>query len=432
MKDLGPYTCTFENCDTGGQLYDSLSDWRSHEIQVHEADSNQRRCPFCFVDASLQHIAGHLRRIALFALPRSAYLETDSNEVGSASAQLDLGSRDSRLSSLALSSLWYESNGEVDVTKHQMPTMPGIDLTDHALKALPGRTDVDLFDYLGSDESYKPDVDAGSGEYDNVRQAASPKYYGPLMLTSLLDMGRDEDTLASTYRGPGRWKEAETMWTWESELGEEHSEELINMANLTLTYRGKERWKEAEELEAKLLKRLKRTLGEEHSARLISMISLALKSRDKKRWDEAEKLELSVMKTWKRILGEEHPTTLISMSLMALSYRGQKRWEEAERLQMRVVEIRKRVLGEENPNTMTSMANLASIYQGEGRLEKAEELQIRVMNVRQKVLGEDHSDTLISMANLASIYRGQERWAEAEKLELRLMKTRGMDAERSS
>ncbi|KAL8917294.1 MAG: hypothetical protein Q9172_005920 [Xanthocarpia lactea] len=163
MKDLRPYSCTFRDCATGGQLYDSSKDWLHHEAQQHEADMNHRPCPFCFADASTQHIAEHLRRVALFALPRSTGLESDSEEGGSANAQLDLGSRDSRSSSIVFSSS-YNSGGEIDEMK---PSIPGTILTKDAPKTLPMER---LLDYLNSSPHPEESRNQQEGRSDPIEQ----------------------------------------------------------------------------------------------------------------------------------------------------------------------------------------------------------------------------------------------------------------------
>ncbi|EXJ84052.1 hypothetical protein A1O3_04719 [Capronia epimyces CBS 606.96] len=115
LKDLRPYVCTYERCPDASQLYDSFTDWANHENQahgyVHQKRTDQghehgisepfhantaaasaamdnvslapgRTCPFCqdTFDAfgkAQQHVANHLIRIALFAMPRSVGAETE-------------------------------------------------------------------------------------------------------------------------------------------------------------------------------------------------------------------------------------------------------------------------------------------------------------------------------------------------------------------
>ena len=107
LKDLRPYICTYEECEISSQLYDSFGDWFNHEFTHHYKKSNSskidmaikserrrlicdsdlqqsRECPFCFeglstMELAARHIAVHLIRIALFALPRSTGIEVEQD-----------------------------------------------------------------------------------------------------------------------------------------------------------------------------------------------------------------------------------------------------------------------------------------------------------------------------------------------------------------
>ena len=127
MCDLEPYVCTFENCARTNDMFESRKDWYNHEIQQHRLDYScnvtdheqytdirefrshmdkehnvqfddeqsqsqlsmfsrptQRKsgiCPLCMEStAQLKgHLARHLERIALFALPRHSNTEKDSS-----------------------------------------------------------------------------------------------------------------------------------------------------------------------------------------------------------------------------------------------------------------------------------------------------------------------------------------------------------------
>ncbi|KAJ5814082.1 protein kinase [Penicillium pulvis] len=97
-RDLRPYICTFEDCRDPDQQYDSLHDWIAHENLKHittgnddkqvytkvcnaigkgQANDSTGNCIFCGKhNKSAVHVASHLRRIALFALPRSTESES--------------------------------------------------------------------------------------------------------------------------------------------------------------------------------------------------------------------------------------------------------------------------------------------------------------------------------------------------------------------
>ncbi|KAB5578818.1 WD40-repeat-containing domain protein [Coniochaeta sp. 2T2.1] len=131
IHDLRPYVCTYENCKTSGQLYESRHDWIHHEnthhrkiwrclehsdqvfaelttyklhletehaLQMDSPSMNRiipaseststvtdRGCPVCSVvldtpRALHSHIALHLERFSLFSLPRSIGVESEDQD----------------------------------------------------------------------------------------------------------------------------------------------------------------------------------------------------------------------------------------------------------------------------------------------------------------------------------------------------------------
>ncbi|KAL9615713.1 MAG: hypothetical protein Q9160_009315 [Pyrenula sp. 1 TL-2023] len=110
LRDLRPYVCTYPSCQMHNQQFDAFHDWAAHEIQVHEmgsaspsqrsktlqhnsdrsifeeseAHSVRKQCPICLQmvqkeDLLRNHIAFHLHRIALFALPRLTAVNDDED-----------------------------------------------------------------------------------------------------------------------------------------------------------------------------------------------------------------------------------------------------------------------------------------------------------------------------------------------------------------
>ena len=138
LRDLRPYTCTYVDCRIGDQMYDNWRDWATHEQWTHNriwycvkhpgetyltaldfkthlsqqhqkepslnldvavaagatvSSSQDRPCPFCLYvpergdTMQMQiHIASHLQRVALFALPNSTGLE-DGSDAGHGSSK---------------------------------------------------------------------------------------------------------------------------------------------------------------------------------------------------------------------------------------------------------------------------------------------------------------------------------------------------------
>jgi len=154
FRDLRPYVCTFEDCQNPDKQYTTRSDWRYHEIQMHQrrwiceehelvfptseelvkhikdvhagsvaehqypvflelseracAETEILPCPLCLDELRLKrlrdHVAEHLESIALFVLPKidKDEAEGDGWSRGAASGRQSskmVGSRQSNRSS---------------------------------------------------------------------------------------------------------------------------------------------------------------------------------------------------------------------------------------------------------------------------------------------------------------------------------------------
>ncbi|PQE29588.1 meiosis-specific serine threonine- kinase mek1 protein [Rutstroemia sp. NJR-2017a BBW] len=160
IHDLRPYVCTYEVCSISDQQYDTRQDWIAHEDSYHRkvwrcpdhpteifpqlglyrthlqnehldyanegvqktmittGESTltlpDRCCPIClYAPENLgelqKHIALHLERMALFALPRSLYIVDDSKEGDSKELNQDISEFEHNVGG---DDLKYDSNGE--------------------------------------------------------------------------------------------------------------------------------------------------------------------------------------------------------------------------------------------------------------------------------------------------------------------------------
>jgi hypothetical protein len=136
LQDLQPYVCTYKDCKSSDQLFRSRREWSEHEaghrklwrcpehinavflssssledhlhrehpgsfpeeqlssiIRVGETSATDLRqaCPICFVAATIEgglqnHIANHLERLAVFALPKDVDSTEDESDGASSAA----------------------------------------------------------------------------------------------------------------------------------------------------------------------------------------------------------------------------------------------------------------------------------------------------------------------------------------------------------
>ncbi|OCL09406.1 hypothetical protein AOQ84DRAFT_388198, partial [Glonium stellatum] len=174
FQDLQAYMCTYDNCAEASRMYGSRSQWVEHEAQLHRkvwrcyehtdavfespellerhlgtqhaekltesqiADliavaetsliDERQICPICLVEGHFErglqnHLANHLERIALFALPRPSN-ETikDSNTCSNASQGVGARSQ-ATWSSSSLPSSDQESSSDKAVQKQQPPSL---------------------------------------------------------------------------------------------------------------------------------------------------------------------------------------------------------------------------------------------------------------------------------------------------------------------
>ncbi|EHK20107.1 uncharacterized protein TRIVIDRAFT_48046 [Trichoderma virens Gv29-8] len=166
IRDLRPYICTFEHCSNSEQLYDSRDDWIQHETSAHQTvfrcpkheettfttlstyeehtqeyhkedsmslnfakstiTNNQRSCPVCsIVLGSMQklqsHIALHLERFAMFAIPRCTD-NGDREDSGGRSASAHVDSNKSLDGDLDAESNATGKTGDENFINHEILT----------------------------------------------------------------------------------------------------------------------------------------------------------------------------------------------------------------------------------------------------------------------------------------------------------------------
>lgn len=170
LRDLRPYVCMYNDCSTPEQLFSTRMAWLSHEASVHrrlwecrkhaeqfdslsEIENHFRKqhselqsqtdidiqvsgsytnmpdsrttCPICLIDGPFEkglenHLANHLERVSLFALPRNTE-ETDQSLSGSDKAH-GIGSQSSS-TELQCQLLRDESDSQGDYSEE--PTAEG-------------------------------------------------------------------------------------------------------------------------------------------------------------------------------------------------------------------------------------------------------------------------------------------------------------------
>ncbi|EON63691.1 hypothetical protein W97_02919 [Coniosporium apollinis CBS 100218] len=191
----------------------------------------------------------------------------------------------------------------------------------------------------------------------------------------------------------------------ETPHGDDHSETLSTLYELSVVLMDQGRYRSAEEMIRRLVEARQNINGNDDDDTMGALDLLGGVLRYQGSYAKAEKLYRRTFEFRKHTLGCEHASTLASMANLATTYWEQGRLKEAEELEVQVMETMKRVLGEEHPDTLHSVGNLAATYQKQGRLKEAEELEVQVLEMRKRVLGKEHPHTLQIMNDLACTWK---------------------------
>ncbi|KAL2853355.1 hypothetical protein BJY01DRAFT_232276 [Aspergillus pseudoustus] len=205
--------------------------------------------------------------------------------------------------------------------------------------------------------------------------------------------------MAWTYRGQGRWVEAE-------KLERRHPEALTSMGNLAGAYSKLGKWEEAEVLGEQVLEARKRSHGPEHPRTLRSMGNLAWTYSKRHKYEEAKDLEVYMLETSMQVLGVDNPNTLNMIDSLAYTYGSLENSQEAEELAGQAMEGRRRILGPEHPYTLKRMKTLAQILRAQGKMNQALPLMQTCFELRNRLLGPEHPSTKSAAQSLENMKKG--------------------------
>ena len=420
FRDLRPYICTHTECDSGNQLYDSWKDWATHERWTHnkiwecsehptssydsisqfkehlredhdwslsESDVNRlvsisgkvsetaiRDCPFCLCSLedsqSLQnHIATHLQRIALFALPRSTKVGDDSQESDSSSRANAIGQGSQQLSS------------------HE-------ELSERSDQNEDNESSADLRGHV--------DIEQSEGTSDQVEGSI-------VRALNLINKEREENKIDESS--------GDVKSRFKTKLGHNIPTEVKLQTALV---------KGDISAVKSLLAGLERNQGEEHPLTLEAIRILGLLYKDQACWNKERLAQADAMCTRaltgiERVLGKEHPSIIKTVGILSLIYLDQIRLIEAEAMCKRTLALRETTLRPEHPDTLSSVNNLGLCYQYQCKMAEAESMHTRALAGMEKILGPEYFDTLRYLSNLGLCYQEQGRLAEAEAMYTRAL-----------
>ncbi len=145
-------------------------------------DVCREQCPICVEEKpSFSHVAHHLRRIAAFALPRSAILEDDVVPGSQNSNDADLESDEDLAERLSESELEDLEDGEMADTMTTLAATRANLLSSNAVKQLDhfSHTGLSIRDYLSNLDFDGSEQDAGQWSEENSQQASVSESLAP-------------------------------------------------------------------------------------------------------------------------------------------------------------------------------------------------------------------------------------------------------------
>jgi O-acetyl-ADP-ribose deacetylase (regulator of RNase III) len=239
LQDLQPYICTYSDCEASGQLFRSRREWNEHEaghrkawrcpehplavysspaglrdhfrrqhldsfpesqldviVKVGETSTIETResCPICFLRADAEgmgdfanHVANHLERFAVFALPSSSEEDTDgASSVASRGRSGSTASQDA-------SGMSLPSDTSEEQELHENPSNESRKSVEEPLLDDPGLQHTLVNQQLLSAESLLLIPDVSHDRIDVVLAHQVDKNE-----SSQEDDGSDEDSIAAT------------------------------------------------------------------------------------------------------------------------------------------------------------------------------------------------------------------------------------------
>ncbi len=225
-------------------------------------------------------------------------------------------------------------------------------------------------------------------------------------------------TLGNTYEGLGRYNIAlehiePAFDIYNKELGENNSQTINVMANLSSIYYHLNMNDKAILLGKKVLEIRQETLGLEHPLTTVALNNLASLYSDTGKYKEAEILFLKILKPYLENPDMIDSSMLNSINNLAQIYTVTGRYEEAEKLFTIALEHKINNWGKKHPDTIKSMLNLALLYKQTGQINKAENLFKEIISLSIDVWGEEHPITASVYNNYANFLSNNGKYDDA-------------------
>ncbi len=228
-------------------------------------------------------------------------------------------------------------------------------------------------------------------------------------------------TLAFSYRGLGRYDEAEreireTLKLQERSRHPDIRQLAVATHNLAEILHDRGDLKAAEPHYLKAVSLLREIPGERHDSLPGALSGLGKLNLDLNRPEEAEKLYKEALDLYRTGGRNESSDYAEILNNLAVFYGSKGDFQAAEPLHREALRIILKLYGEDHRIVGYTLYNLGGILESQGKIAEAEALYRRALAVRTRVLGEKHPEVIIVMATLTGMLASQGRGQEAEEM----------------
>jgi len=221
--------------------------------------------------------------------------------------------------------------------------------------------------------------------------------------------------LAETYRGQGRYEEADQIYIKLQEMGKQ-----VNPFLLAWLYLDMERYRQAEEVSRAEIERIPESPGKNPRSLMNTKNNLAVALTKQALYDEAERLFEEVLKVRRERWSDDHPETLKTINAFGVLRREQKKYEQAESFLLQALKGREQKLGADHFTCFETMHELAILYKEQELYDKAEPLLRDAIEGRREKLGITHPHTQESIRILIDLYEARNKPEKAEEWRAKL------------
>ncbi|GAB7355271.1 hypothetical protein MBLNU459_g5816t1 [Dothideomycetes sp. NU459] len=245
----------------------------------------------------------------------------------------------------------------------------------------------------------------------------------PATLAQIVCGGRYYDKAYNYFAAEDMYRQA--MKGYEKILGREHLTTLETTVRLGNNYASQGKFNEAEEIYRRAVQGYEKIFGREHQTTLTAVVRLGDICASQGKLNEAEEIYRRAVQGHEKIFGEDHPRTVDVAVRLGEIYAVQGMPRESEEMYRRAVQGYENILGEDHPTTLDAAVHLGNLYSRQQKFKEAEELYQRAIEGYEKNFGSMHPRPVDTIVSLGKLFNKQGNLVEAEKMYRRALEGYG-------